>query len=75
MPSSAISWCLGEALNQAQRIDETLEDRLPDLRGIVDLRNVLIHGYYKVKHDIVWASIEREVPPLRELVDELLREY
>ena len=66
---------IGEALNQARRIDETIGERLPDLRGIVDFRNILIHGYYTVKHDIVWANIQREVGPLCETVECLLREY
>jgi uncharacterized protein with HEPN domain len=65
---------IGEALNQAQRIDPSIAGRLPELRGVVDLRNVLIHGYYKVQHDIIWACIEREVEPLLEVVGRMLKE-
>ena len=36
---------LGEALGKASAAEPTLEERLPDLRRIVGLRNRIIHGY------------------------------
>jgi uncharacterized protein with HEPN domain len=31
---------------------------------VADLRNRLIHGYDAVDFDILWAIIERDLPPL-----------
>ena len=35
-----------------------------DLRGARDLRNVLIHGYMHVDHDLVWDAAAKSVPAL-----------
>lgn len=32
------------------------------------MRNVLAHGYYKVDLGVVWKTIERDLPYLREQV-------
>ena len=44
---------LGEALNQASSLDETVIEAVPDLRKVVGLRNRLIHGYDAVDNQIV----------------------
>ena len=31
---------------------------------IVGMRNRLIHGYYDINLDIVWKTIEKDIPPL-----------
>ena len=45
---------LGEALNQARHIDEDIVSLLPDLFGIIALRNRLIHGYDTVDNALIW---------------------
>ncbi|HYR30293.1 MAG TPA: HepT-like ribonuclease domain-containing protein, partial [Gemmatimonadales bacterium] len=48
--------------------------RIPHLRQIVGLRNILIHGYAVVKHDLIWRSVRDDLPQLRATVDALLKE-
>ena len=35
---------------------------------IVGLRIIVDHAYHKIDYDIVWATLERDVPVLREAV-------
>jgi uncharacterized protein with HEPN domain len=41
-------------------------------REMNDLRNVLIHQYEGADPDLVWAIVERDVPPLLAAVRDLL---
>jgi uncharacterized protein with HEPN domain len=40
----------------------------------VAFRNQLIHGYARVDHDTVWDVIDRSLPALATVIDELLQE-
>lgn len=65
---------IGEALNQLSKADRDLAARIPDLRQIIGLRNVLIHGYALVDNSQVWTSIaqlHQLNDVLRALLDEL----
>lgn len=54
---------LGEA---ASRVGERARTDVPGVpwRGIVGMRNVLIHAYHRVDNDAVWAAVTLEIPPL-----------
>lgn len=65
---------IGEALRQLSKLSPDLARRIPDLRRIVGFRNVLIHGYSKVRHDDVWETARELLPRLREIVSALLAE-
>ncbi|KAA6335147.1 hypothetical protein EZS27_016592 [termite gut metagenome] len=41
---------------------------------IIGMRHVLVHGYYQIKDEIVWATIETELKPLQEKIKLLLSE-
>lgn len=43
-------------------------------REMNDLRNVLIHQYEGADPDLVWAIVERDIPPLLTAVRDLLTE-
>jgi uncharacterized protein with HEPN domain len=32
---------------------------------IIGMRHILVHGYYQIKDEIVWATIETELEPLK----------
>lgn len=55
---------VGEALSVALRIDPTLQDRFPDLRRAVGLRNRIIHGYDDINDAVIWDIVRTNVPPL-----------
>ncbi len=65
---------IGEALNQLDRSAPETAARIPHLRQIVGLRNILIHGYAVVNHDLIWRSVCEDLPQLRANVDGLLKE-
>ena len=44
---------IGEALNQLTKLAPTIARRIPDIRQIIDFRNVLIHGYTGIDHRTV----------------------
>jgi uncharacterized protein with HEPN domain len=37
-----------------------------------EMRNVLAHGYFKVDLEVVWKTIERDLPELESMIQELL---
>jgi uncharacterized protein with HEPN domain len=65
---------IGEALNQLAKIDPDEVTRITDYRRIIALRNILVHGYARVDHQVIWNIVERRLPVLRREVDALMRE-
>ena len=43
-------------------------------RKIVDLRNIVAHGYGELKMELVWNLSQKEVPALMKQLEDLLRE-
>lgn len=62
---------IGEA---AKRIDEDHRAAHPDIpwRALAGLRDVLIHQYEGVDLERVWAIVEKDLPPLKRAIAELL---
>lgn len=62
---------VGEA---AAHVSEPVQAILPDIpwRQITGARNRLIHGYFDVDLDIVWAILEDDFPPLITQIEEVL---
>ncbi len=65
---------IGEALAQLRSVDPELAARVPDLRRIVDFRNLLIHGYAIVDDRLVWEIARTKVPALIESLPALGQE-
>ncbi|MBX7095870.1 MAG: DUF86 domain-containing protein [Flavobacteriales bacterium] len=62
---------IGEAVNRILAVNPEIE--ISNSRRIVDTRNRIAHGYDSVSDDIIWAIIIRDLPKLREEVEQLLR--
>jgi len=62
---------IGEA---AKRVENAYQDTHPEIpwRGMNALRNVLIHNYEGVDIDQVWSGVEKELPPLRQILTKIL---
>ncbi len=63
---------VGEALNKLSRTDADLAGQIPDIRGAIAFRNVLIHGYNSVDHASTWRIIRKSLPQLRSAAAKLL---
>ena len=61
---------IGEASKNVERVAPdfiSTHQELP-FAFAYDMRNVLAHGYYKVDLGVVWKTIEKDLPYLREQV-------
>ena len=61
-----------EAASQLAGVDASLATALTDYPRVVAFRNILIHRYRDIDHEIVWRVIEFDLPRLREEVTALL---
>lgn len=63
---------IGEALNQAARIQPDLEKQITGFRQIINLRNVIVHGYATVENETIWGILQGHAEALRTQVRKLL---
>jgi uncharacterized protein with HEPN domain len=63
---------VGEALNQAIHIQPDLSKQIGEVREIVNLRNVIVHGYAVVENETIWGIVTDEVPALVKQVSKLI---
>jgi len=63
---------IGEALHRLARTDPHVADQITHTARIIGFRNILIHGYDLVDHEVVWDVIETHLPLLRQEVRDLL---
>ena len=64
---------IGQAV---KNLSDTSKSRQPHIpwKQIAGLRDKVIHDYFGVNLDIVWAVVEKDLPQLRRAVDDLLSE-
>ena len=68
----------GEIVGEAgARVSEDGRAEAPDVpwREIVSMRNRLIHAYYDVNLDIVWSTIQSDLPPLISTLECALKDH
>ena len=63
---------IGEALNRLHADHPELARRIPQLRRVIDFRNLLSHGYDQVLTERVWNYAEQNLPALLQIVQNLL---
>jgi len=63
---------IGEAAHKLHDSDPGTARRLPNARGLVAFRNLIIHGYNRIDDERLLDTLERDVPALRDAVRELL---
>ena len=63
---------IGEALNHASALEPAIEEDIPEVRAIVELRNRIIHEYEEIDNLAVWAVARDKIPPLVASLVELL---
>jgi uncharacterized protein with HEPN domain len=64
---------IGEASNA---LPQEFQMQYPEIpwRNIVGMRHILVHNYFEVDLDVVWATLERDIPPLKQAVEAMLAE-
>ena len=64
---------VGEAV---RAIDPATRQRYPSVpwRQIAGMRNVLVHDYFRVNHEIVWETVEKHLPVLKAEIQRILSE-
>src|ERR1700737_2014437 len=66
---------VGEAANKARTADAEFAARHPHIPWDVmyGMRNRIVHDYFEVDLEIVWQTVHRDLPVLREQIATLLR--
>ena len=62
---------LGEA---AAKVPAELQSQYPELpwSRMIGMRNVLVHGYFNIDLEIVWAVVENDLHTLKEILTPIL---
>lgn len=64
----------GEAMSVLRDLDPETANQVPNVRRIVGMRNVLIHGYAEVNNRTVWQTATQNLDEVVEAVSALLAE-
>jgi uncharacterized protein with HEPN domain len=66
---------VGEAANKTRLADPEFAARFPNVPWdvIYGMRNRIVHDYFEVDLEIVWQTVQQDLPALREQIAELLK--
>ncbi len=58
---------IGEA---ARHLSQSFREEHPEVpwRLIVGMRDHLVHGYFSIDPDVVWAAVDERIPELRDQI-------
>jgi len=65
---------IGEALNKAAELDDSLREAIPDLGKIIGMRNRIVHAYDQIDFEILWDAIYSDLPDLKIRLKQYLAE-
>lgn len=63
---------VGEACNNIEKHYADFAETHPELplSSAYQMRNAIAHGYFKVDYDLVWKTIQSDLPTLYELIQQ-----
>lgn len=61
----------------AKNISEEVREKYPAIswKRMAGMRDRLIHFYFGVKYELVWETIQKELPKLKSSIREILKEF
>lgn len=65
---------VGEAVARIRDVDRTLAERLGPVESIVGFRNILVHGYHMVSHEVVWRIAHQDAAEIAGRAESVLAE-
>jgi len=65
---------IGEAANMLTNEFRESHTELP-WRAIVGMRNVIVHDYVNIHKDLLWSTIQEDVPSLKNQISIYLEEF
>jgi uncharacterized protein with HEPN domain len=62
---------IGEA---AYQVSATTQEQLPGLpwEDIIGMRHRLVHAYFEINLDILWETVQEDLPPLAETLQQAI---
>lgn len=78
MAQDAVIRCIqiiGEAATKILKVDRAFTERHPEVpwEKMTTMRNRLIHDYFEVDLDIVWSTVQQDLPDLRRRIGAILQ--
>ena len=63
---------IGEA---TKNISNKIKQEYPEIewRKIGDLRNIMIHGYFRIDYEILWDIVQNKIPYLAIMIEKVLK--
>ncbi len=60
----------------ARGLSSDLKNQHPEMpwSKIIGMRNILVHDYFGIDVEVVWAVVERDLPDLKLQIETILRE-
>lgn len=63
---------IGESVRSIDPSFRQLHPSVP-WRQISGMRNILVHDYFRINHEVVWNTVEKDIPGFKEQVQQILR--
>ena len=65
---------IGEAMNRIAKRDAKFANKITNARGIISLRNQVIHTYDNISDESIWSILVNHMPKLKIEIEALTKE-